>query len=68
MADFFIGATVIPGSEERGENITVESDDFTTHGVIVGMTGSGKTGLGVILIEEVLSSGLPCSSSIPRAI
>ena len=59
MAEFFIGATVTPGSEARGENITVESDDFTTHGVIVGMTGSGKTGLGVILIEEVLSSGLP---------
>ncbi len=24
-----------------------ESKDLTTHGVIVGMTGSGKTGLGI---------------------
>jgi hypothetical protein len=59
MADFFIGATATPGKDERGDNTTVESDDFTTHGVIVGMTGSGKTGLGVCLIEEVLTAGLP---------
>ena len=30
---------------------------LTTHGVIVGMTGSGKTGLGVVLVEEVLLAG-----------
>ena len=35
------------------------SGDFTTHGVIVGMTGSGKTGLGIVLIEEALSAGVP---------
>lgn len=33
--------------------------DLTTHGVIVGMTGSGKTGLGVIYLEEALRSGIP---------
>ena len=32
---------------------------LTTHGVILGMTGSGKTGLGVILLEEALLQGLP---------
>ena len=32
---------------------------LTTHGVIVGMTGSGKTGLGVVLLEEALLSGVP---------
>lgn len=36
-----------------------DSDHLTTHGVIVGMTGSGKTGLGVGLIEEALLSGVP---------
>ncbi len=36
-----------------------EAADLTTHGVIVGMTGSGKTGLGVVMLEEALSSGIP---------
>ncbi|NIV57261.1 MAG: DUF853 family protein, partial [Actinobacteria bacterium] len=36
-----------------------DADDLTTHGVIVGMTGSGKTGLGVIFLEEALRSGIP---------
>ncbi len=34
--------------------------DLLTHGVIVGMTGSGKTGLLTVLVEEVLSSQVPC--------
>ena len=34
------------------------SSDLTTHGVVVGMTGSGKTGLAVVLLEEALS-GIP---------
>ncbi len=33
--------------------------DLTTHGVIIGMTGSGKTGLGVALIEEAIMDSLP---------
>jgi len=36
-----------------------EAANLTTHGVIVGMTGSGKTGLGVVLLEEALLSGVP---------
>jgi len=60
MAEFFVGGAIDPTTHERTEgNTTIDSDDFTTHGVIVGMTGSGKTGLGIILIEEVLASGRP---------
>ncbi len=36
-----------------------DSANLTTHGVIVGMTGSGKTGLGVVMLEEALLSGVP---------
>ena len=39
--------------------LTLPRHQLTTHGVILGMTGSGKTGLGVVLLEEVLSSGVP---------
>jgi DNA helicase HerA-like ATPase len=30
-----------------------------THGVVVGMTGSGKTGLLVVMVEEALMAGVP---------
>src|SRR5260221_13532448 len=30
-----------------------------THGVVVGMTGSGKTGLVTVMVEEALRAGIP---------
>ena len=60
MADFSLGRRIDPATHERTETeIVLPSGDFTTHGVIVGMTGSGKTGLGIVLVEEALSSGVP---------
>jgi hypothetical protein len=53
-------------AEPTGERLELESDRLTTHGVIVGMTGSGKTGLGVVLLEEVLSSGVPALILDPK--
>ena len=55
------GRLYMGGSPEKGmdEPIFIKSSNLTTHGVIVGMTGSGKTGLGIILLEEILLSGLP---------
>ena len=60
-AELWLGDTSEPASHERqlGERVVVEADDLTTHGMIVGMTGSGKTGLGVVLIEEALQAGVP---------
>ena len=53
MADFLLGGQVDPAKHERtGTNTTIASGDLTTHGVIVGMTGSGKTGLGIVLVED----------------
>src|SRR5262245_50404216 len=60
MAELFVGGLLDPAGHERtGEEVRLETGEFTTHGVIVGMTGSGKTGLGIVLVEEVLSAGLP---------
>jgi len=67
MADLHVGGTVDPAEHERtGDDLRLDSSDFTTHGVIVGMTGSGKTGLGVVLIEEVLRAGMPALLVDPK--
>lgn len=58
---FYVGTGL-----DDSEPFFVESDHLTTHGVIVGMTGSGKTGLGVGLIEEALLAGVPCLILDPK--
>ncbi len=56
----FLGGEVDPATHERtGDSVMYEASNFTTHGVIVGMTGSGKTGLAMIMLEEALLAGIP---------
>lgn len=43
-----------------------DSKDLTTHGLIVGMTGSGKTGLSVVLLEEAALDGIPALIIDPK--
>ena len=63
MADrgtFQLGTAIDVATGEIGtEPVTLGSSELTTHGVVVGMTGSGKTGLAVVLIEEALLAGIP---------
>src|SRR3954453_9746063 len=48
----------LDGSGASG-SLVVPAHHLVTHGVVVGMTGSGKTGLVTVLIEEALRSGIP---------
>ena len=43
-----------------------DSKDLTTHGVCVGMTGSGKTGLCIDLLEEAAIDGIPAIIIDPK--
>ena len=43
-----------------------DPSDLTTHAVITGMTGSGKTGMGIILLEEAALQGIPAILIDPK--
>lgn len=48
------------GAKARtAEPLLYDSRDLVTHGVCVGMTGSGKTGLCICLLEEAALDGVP---------
>ncbi len=42
-----------------GPLVMYDSKDLVTHGVVLGMTGSGKTGLCVGILEEAAIDGIP---------
>src|SRR5881392_1241555 len=48
------------------KKVHYESKDLVTHGVVVGMTGSGKTGLCISLLEEAAIDGIPCIMIDPK--
>lgn len=64
--EFYLGGMVDPVSGGRSVPLVYDSDNLVTHGVIVGMTGSGKTGLGIDLLEEALRSRIPCLILDPK--
>jgi hypothetical protein len=57
---FYLGKDVDPESFESTELLTLlKNKNFTTHAAIIGMTGSGKTGLGIGLLEEAAIDNIP---------
>ena len=53
LGQFYLGKEVDPTTGERTEDLLMyDSRDLCTHAVVVGMTGSGKTGLCLDLLEE----------------
>jgi hypothetical protein len=62
----YLGKLVDPSSGALGAVVELDPADLVTHGVVVGMTGSGKTGLAVALIEELLRQGVPVLAVDPK--
>jgi hypothetical protein len=67
LGAFYLGKEYDLASRKRQEGLLLyDSKDLTTHGVIIGMTGSGKTGLGVALLEEALIDKIPIIAIDPK--
>ncbi len=67
LGAFYLGKTVDPETRSATDDLLLyDAKDLTTHGVIVGMTGSGKTGLAVSLIEEAAIDGVPVIAIDPK--
>jgi hypothetical protein len=64
---FYLGRAYDLAKKKRGEDLVLyDSRDLVTHAVCVGMTGSGKTGLCIDLIEEAAIDGVPAILIDPK--
>jgi len=64
---FYMGRVWDPSTgRATTEDVLYDSRDLTTHAVCVGMTGSGKTGLCLALIEEAAIDGIPAIVVDPK--
>jgi hypothetical protein len=65
--DFYIGRVVEAKTGDTTDApLLYDPDDLTTHGVVVGMTGSGKTGLCIDILEEAALNGIPAIMIDPK--
>ncbi|MBN2287365.1 MAG: DUF87 domain-containing protein, partial [Tissierellales bacterium] len=64
---FYLGKEINADSGESTDNLLLyDSKDLTTHAVCLGMTGSGKTGLCISLLEEAAIDGIPALIIDPK--
>jgi len=64
---FYLGRLYdMKAGKAKPELLLYESKDLVTHGVCVGMTGSGKTGLCLSLLEEAAIDGIPALMIDPK--
>lgn len=68
LGQFYLGRThdLKTGVTSPDQMLMYESKDLTTHAVCVGMTGSGKTGLCLALLEEAALDGIPAICIDPK--
>lgn len=64
---FYMGRGYDPDSRKLTDEIVYyDSRDLTTHAVVLGMTGSGKTGLCITLLEEAILDNIPAIIIDPK--
>jgi len=64
---FYLGKRYDLATNTRQEDLILyDSRDLLTHAVVLGMTGSGKTGLGISLLEEAAIDGVPVLAIDPK--
>ncbi|HOW70609.1 MAG TPA: DUF87 domain-containing protein [Phycisphaerae bacterium] len=67
LGAFYLGRTYdLQKHKPTEELVLYDSRDLVTHAVVVGMTGSGKTGLCVTLLEEAAIDGIPAIVIDPK--
>ncbi len=65
LGNFYLGSEIDPNNDNP-DLVLYDAKDLTTHAVIIGMTGSGKTGLGACLLEDALLDGIPVIAIDPK--
>ena len=66
-SNFYLGRAYDPVTKTvSSEQLTYDPADLTTHAVVTGMTGSGKTGLCISLLEEAALKGIPAIIIDPK--
>ena len=63
---FYLGRETDPSGTTAGAPVLYDSRHLLTHALCVGMTGSGKTGLCLSLIEEAAIDGVPAIAIDPK--
>ena len=67
LGAFYLGKLYdLPTQQLQDDLVLYDSKDLTTHAVIIGMTGSGKTGLAISLLEEALIDRIPVIAIDPK--
>ncbi|MEP2777439.1 MAG: DUF87 domain-containing protein [Luteolibacter sp.] len=67
LGQFYLGKEYDLGTKEVGDDLVMyDSKDLVTHGVVLGMTGSGKTGLCIALLEEAAMDNIPAIVIDPK--